>query len=112
MPSGLRIISPSLISVLTTLVPGVHKHMHYGTLMQISFYAVLPFLIQIPVVRLLLANGRIFSEYLKYKVSLYMGILASCPSVCEVYVVEQILPFNKDLPHNTSSSKQHMLNTF
>lgn len=74
--------------------------------------AVLPFLIQSPLVRLLLANWRIFSEYLKCKVSLYMGMLASCSPVYEVYVVEQILPFNKDLPCNTRSSKQYVLNIF
>lgn len=74
--------------------------------------AVLPFLIQSPVVRLLLANWRIFSEYLKCKVGLYMGVLASCSPVYEVYIVEQILPFNKDLPRHTRSSKQRVLNTF
>lgn len=47
----------------------------------------LPFLIQSPIVRLLLANWRIISEYLKCKVSLYLGILASCSPVYEVYVV-------------------------
>lgn len=39
VPSGLRIMSPSLIPVLSTPVPGVHKHKHHGTLMQISFFA-------------------------------------------------------------------------
>lgn len=73
--------------------------------------AVLPFLIQSPTVRLLLANWRIFSEYLKCKVSLYVGILASCSPVCEVYLVEQILPFNKDLPLNTRSGERCVLNT-
>lgn len=74
--------------------------------------AVLPFFIQSPIVRLLLANWRIFSEYLKCNVSLYMGIFASCSPVYEVYIVEQIPPFNKDLPYNTRSRKQCGLNTF
>lgn len=115
MPSGLRNVFPGLIPLISTTVPGMHNYIPHVNANQILHFVseTLTFLIQKPIVRLLPANWRMVSQYLKYKFSLYVGILASCSPVYELYVVEQILPFNKELPSNTRSSKPALvLNSF
>lgn len=101
-----------VMPLLSTLVPGVHKHIHCHTDTNDFLYffcTSLTFLIQKPLPGCCQQSEE-QSQYLKYKFGLYVGVLASCYSVCEVYVAEAFL---KEPPCNArSSNRACVMNSF